>query len=346
MKIFRCFCLSVLAIVLLVWNGSAQTSAGIITTVADSNGQSGFSGDGGPATAATFNVPLGMAVDAAGNLYIADDLNFRIRKVDPSGTITTFAGNGTSGFSGDGGPATAAQLGAVFDVAVDRSGNVFIADLGNARIRKVTPDGRISTVAGTGPSQPNPAASNGDGGPATAAQFSSPDSIAVDAAGNLFIADGDNKRVRKVDSNGIITTIASGLNYPEGVAVDAGDDVFIAERDGNDVLRVSPSGLTTIYAGNGTAGFSGDGGPAASAELISPNGVAVDASGNLFITCSGILGGGAFLPITFEDHRVRKVDASGIITTYAGGAIRVKRVACNFRLARLQRLWRRNRRRR
>jgi trimeric autotransporter adhesin len=268
---------------------------GIVTTIAG-NGTKGFSGDGGPATAAQMNEPYEAKFDAAGNLYINDSLNGRLRKVDRNGIITTVAGGGNGGcFSGAGGPATSASLGEVFGLALDPAGNIYIAttscgvvkvDLngiltvfygdfaygmatdaaGNVyiaasgRIVKVDTRGSTSTVAGGGPNYP------GDGGPATQAELLLPNGVAVDAAGNLYIADWSDSRVRKVDTNGIITTVA----------------------------------------GNGSPGFSGDGGQATQAELFQPDKVSVDAAGNIYISDSG-------------NSRIRRVDTNGLIKTVAGG---------------------------
>jgi uncharacterized protein (TIGR03437 family) len=265
-----------------------KVSNGVITTVAGSGG-SGFGGDNGPATSAQFD-PYSVAVDSSGILYIADYINRRVRKVS-DGVITTVAGSGTGGFSGDGGPATSARMYFPTGVAVDRDGNLYIADSGAQRVRKVS-KGVITTVAGNGAT-----GSGGDNGPATTAQFNNPMGLAVDAAGNLYIADWWNHRVRKV-SGGVITTVAGNgtlgfsgdggpatsaqLNYPYGVAVDAAGNLYIADRENNRVRRVSGGVITTV-AGNGTGGFSGDGGPAASAELSYPEGVAVDSAGNVYI---------------------------------------------------------------
>jgi sugar lactone lactonase YvrE len=208
-----------------------------ITTIAGTGGYGG-SGDGGPATSAQLWDPRGVAVDSDGNIYIADPGNYRIRKVDSSGNITTFAGNGTPGYSGDGESATSAQLNNPNGIAVDSLGNIYIADQYNYRIRKVDSDGKITTIAGNG----TPGYS-GDGGPATSAQLYNPSGVAVDSDGNIYIADNNNYRVRKVDSSGKITT----------------------------------------FAGTGTAGYSGDGGPATLAQLNWPYGVAVDSVGNIYI---------------------------------------------------------------
>src|SRR5262245_25162488 len=166
-------------------------------------GIEGFSGDGSPATSAELNDPRQLAVDGAGNLFVADTFNNRIRKITSAGIISTVAGTGVRGFSGDGGPAAAAQLASPAGVAVDLSGNLVIADTGNHRVRIVTPDGVIPTIAGSGDE-----GVSGDGGPAVAAQLGTPAGIAVDGAGNLFIADGYSSRIRKVNPDGLITTVA------------------------------------------------------------------------------------------------------------------------------------------
>jgi uncharacterized protein (TIGR03437 family) len=249
------------------------TPAGTISTVAG-NGTTGPSGDNGPAAGAQLNQPSEVAVDSAGNLYIADTVNNRIRKVTPAGIISTVAGNGTMGFSGDNGPATSAQLSAG-GVAVDSAGNLYIADPNNNRIRKVS-NGVITTVAGNGAR-----GYSGDGGPATNAMLSGPVAVTVDSAGNLYIADSYNNRIREV-SNGMITTVAAGLNFPSGVAVDFAGNLYITDT-GNFRIRKVSNGVITTVAGNGTQGFSGDGGPATSAELNNPAGISVDSVGNLYI---------------------------------------------------------------
>ena len=233
-----------------------------------------------------------------------------------SGIITTVAGNGPQGFAGDGGPAASASLNYPYGVAVDASGNLFIVDFNNYRIRKVTASGTITTVAGNG----TPGYSDYTG-PATAVS-SSPHGVAVDASGNLFIADG-YFRIRKVSASGIMTTFAGGGNEPVGfggdggpaisaelalpwgVALDASGILFITDSGNYRIRKVSASGIITTVAGNGVLGFSGDGGPATAASFSTLAGVAVDASGNLFIADTG-------------NSRIRKVSASGIITTVAG----------------------------
>ncbi len=286
---------------------------GTFTVVAGKGVMTGLgytnSGDGGPATSATFYFPSDVAVDSSGELFIADANNLRIRKVSTNGIITTVAGNGMNAYSGDGCQATNASL-APWGVAVDTFGNLFIADRGNSRIRKVDSNGIITTVAGNGI-----AAYSGDGTAATNASLNRPTSVAVDAAGNLFIADAQNNRIRKVGTNGIITTVAGGgvgdrlaatdatLNGPLGVAVDASGNLFIA--GGNRIRKVSASGIITTVAGNGSSIYSGDGGAGVNAGLAGPFSVAVDLFGNLFIADG-------------NSARIREVDTNGIIRTVAG----------------------------
>ena len=327
-------------------------AAGVISTVAG-DGTLGFGGDGGPAVAAQLDSPFGVALDAAGNLYIADRGNHSIRKVDPAGGISTVAGDGTRGFGGDGGPATAAQLYVPSGVAVDGAGNLYIADRGNRRIRKVDPAGVISTVAGDGT-----LGFGGDGGPATAAQLNYPSGVAPDGAGNLYIADRDNHRIRKVDAAGAITTVAGGgpvgdggaataaqLWSPNSVAPDGAGNLYIADTRNNRIRKVDSAGVISTVAGDGTRGFGGDGGPATAAQLWSPNSVAPDGAGNLYIAdgvnnrirkvdSAGVIstvaaqlanprgvaldGAGNLYIADFGNHRIRKVDAAGMITTVAG----------------------------
>ena len=286
-------------------------STGTITTIAGS-GEYGFDGDGGPATEAQLNYPRGVAVDGAGNLYIADASNHRIRKVDSTGTITTIAGSGERGFSGDGDPATEAQLNYPWGVAVDGAGNLYIGDSGNHRIRKVDSSGTITTIAGSGEY-----GFDGDGGPATEAQLSYPRGVAVDGAGNLYIAGASNNRIRKVDSTGTITTVAgtgefgfggdggpateARLAAPQGVAADGAGNLYITDAFTHRIRKVDSSGTITTVAGTGELG---DGGPAVEAQLRSPQNMAADGAGNLYIADSG-------------NHRIRKVDSSGTITTVA-----------------------------
>jgi sugar lactone lactonase YvrE len=269
------------------------STSGIITTIAGT-GIEGYSGDGAAATAAQLDTPTGVAVDASGNLYIADAHNHRIREVS-NGTITTIAGTGTPGFSGDAAAATAAQLSLPSGVAVDKSGNLYIADTNNHRIREVS-RGTINTIAGDGDEL-----YAGDGAAATAAALDSPTSVAIDANGNLFIADRLNQRIRMV-SAGIITTLAgtstagfsggfSGdgaaataatLAKPSGVSIDAAGNLYIADTDNQRIRQVGGGAIATIE-GSGAQGYGGDAGRSTAAILNSPRAVAPDALGNLSI---------------------------------------------------------------
>ncbi|HEY3861267.1 MAG TPA: SBBP repeat-containing protein [Verrucomicrobiae bacterium] len=282
-------------------------SNGIIRTAAG-NGTPGFSGDGGFATNAGLYNPSALAVDGSGNLYIADEANNRIREVRPSGIITTVAGTGQSGFSGDGGAATNADLSDPTGVAVDPSGNIYIADRLNNRIREVGTNGVIMTVAGNGTSS-----YSGDGGAAANASLSNPEAVAADALGNIFIADSGNKRIRRISVNGVIVTVAGNgdagyfgdggpatsafIESPASVAVDGFGNIFIA--DGTQHVReVNAAGIISTVAGNAGLGFSGDGGPATNSMLSETYGVAADPAGNLFIADTG-------------NSRVREITGAG-----------------------------------
>ena len=266
---------------------------GVITTVAGT-GDIGYTGDNGAATSATLNTPWGVAVDAAGNLYISDAGNSAIRKVS-SGVITTIAGTGTAGYSGDNGPATSATLNGPAGIAVDATGKLYVADFGNSRVRMIS-GGTITTVAGNGT-----ATFAGDGGSATSASLSGALDVKVDAAGNLYIADRGNNRVRMV-TGGIISTIAGNgtasfggdngpatsaqLNAPSGVALDAAGNLFIGDTN-NNVIRQVTSGVITTIAGDGIASYSGDNGPAVNAGIDSPIGIAKDSLGRIFVADAG-----------------------------------------------------------
>jgi sugar lactone lactonase YvrE len=286
-----------------------------ISTIAG-NGTNGWSGDGGPATSAQLANPYAVAVDAAGNEYIADNQNDLIRKIDVNGAITTVAGNRTNGFSGDGGPATGAALNDPRGVAVDAGGSIYISDMGNQRIRKVDSAGVITTIAGTGV-----AGFSGDSGAATAAMINAPRGLAVDASGAVYFADTANHRVRKV-AGGIISTVAgtgsagfagdgsqataAQLSRPRGLAINAAGDVFISDSGNNRIRLVkNATGIITTFAGNGVAGSLGDGYAATSANLNLPFGLALDGTGNLYIADQ-------------MNHRVRLVDTNGIISTAIG----------------------------
>jgi hypothetical protein len=295
---------------------SIISKAQIITTVAGNTSAAGGSGDGGPATAAGFTSPSSVAVDALGNIYIADSQNNRIRIVDTAGIITTFAGTGTTSPTGDGGPATAATLNNPSSVTCDAFGNVYIADDGRSCIRKVNTAGIITTIAGDGTY-----GFSGDGGLATAASLRGASSVAFDAAGNFYITDRNNNRIRKVDTGGIITTFAgtgtagytgdggqaslAQLDKPLEVTFDATGNLYINDGTNNVIRMINTTGIITTIAGNGTAGFSGDGGQATTAQISGPSGLAIDIAGNIFITDG-------------HNNRVRMVNTAGIISTIAG----------------------------
>lgn len=283
-------------------------STGAIATIAGSS-TSGYSGDGGAATSAKLYYPSGIAVDGSGNVYFADQGNHRIRKITAStGVITTIAGTGTFGFSGDGGAATSAMINNPVGVAVDGSGNVYFSDQYNQRIRKINAStGNISTIAGTGTYS-----YSGDGGAATSATFQNPAGIRIDASGNIYIADLFNHVVRKITaSTGVISTIAgtgtagfsgdgaaatsANLNYPTDVSFDDSANLYISVQYSHRIRKVSAStGYISSVAGTGTAGYSGDGGPATAAQINYPTGIATDGGGNIYIADR-------------ENHRIRFV---------------------------------------
>ncbi len=291
---------------------------GLITTFAG-NGRPGYSGDGGPAAMASLRTPNGVAVDLAGRVYIADTDNERIRRVDVDGTITTVAGTGVRGFSGDGAAATSAELHAPSGVAVDDSGVLYIADTNNNRIRSVGPDGIIHTIAGNGVS-----GYSGDGGPAVEASISTPYGVGPGPDGSVLIAEFGNNVVRQVLTDGIITTLAgsatagfggdggdpkiASLNGPTDVHVDSLGNIFITDF-GNQRVRVidSQTGLISTVSGNGQSACSGDSGPAVRAQLMYPAGLANEAD-VIYIADAG-------------DCRVRRVGHDGTITTLAGTGV-------------------------
>ncbi len=291
------------------------SQAQTISTIAGT-GTAGFSGDGGPATAADMNIPHGLVTDAAGNIYFSDASNYRIRKINTSGIITTIAGTGSAGFSGDGGPATAAALNTPFSVAMDAGGNFYFCDISNHRVRKINTSGIITTIAGDGvPS------TTGDGGPATAAEVNNPSGICVDPSGNVYFVENHGEVVRKINTSGVISTIAGTvgtLGYtgdggaataatfhnPNYLSIDGTGNLYVSDNGNHAIRKINTSGIISTFAG-GTAGFAGDGGQATAASLYFPAGTVADRSGNFYIA-------------DYNNHAIRKVDASGIITTIAG----------------------------
>ena len=291
----------------------AQAPAYIISTFAGDN-TAGYTADAVAANTSELDNPLGIALDSAGNLYIADQVNHRVREVTTNGTISTVAGDGTEGFLGDAAAATSAELDHPSGVAVDSKGNIYIADTNNCVIRKVA-GSTITTYVGSDTGYVVNCGGGGDHGLAINAQLDHPIGLALDAAGNLYIADTYNNRIRIVNATTLnITTLSTGsyiLDAPRSVAVDAAGNVYIADTNNSRILKVVPSGsitITTTIAGldSGAWGYSGDGGPATSAQLNYPFGVALDAAGNLFIADT-------------NNQRIRRVSAAtGVITTVAG----------------------------
>ena len=301
-------------------------ATGLITTFAG-NGSPGYSGDDGPATDATINYPKGLIADQSGNVFIADTLNHRIRKVDPDGIITNFAGDGSSGHSGNGGPATSASMDEPHGVAVDGLGNIYIADTKNHRIRMVDTSDTMSPFAGSGNNSYQELTD--EDVLATTASLNEPNGVYVDASGNVFIADTGNCMIRKVDaSTNRITRVAGAvsggnpscgysgdggqatlaqLNKPRAVYVDIDGNIYIADDDNHRIRKVDIStGIITTIAGNGVGGYGGDDGPATSASIQNPKGVWVDEVGNVLIADT-------------ENHRIRKIGVTPEnITTVAG----------------------------
>ncbi|MBA3470511.1 MAG: PKD domain-containing protein [Herpetosiphonaceae bacterium] len=292
---------------------SAPTIGRLIQTVSG-NGSAGMAGDNGQATNARHYYPRDVAFGPDGSFYVADSSNYRVRKIAPNGVITTVAGNGYSGNSGDGGPATSASL-YPYSIAVGPDGSIYIADYNSHRIRRIAPDGIITTVAGT------TGGYSGDGGLATTAQLYSPSGIAVGPDGSVYVADYSNQRIRRIAPDGIITTVAgtasagylgdgglataARLYYPSGVAVGADGSLFIADTSNRRIRKVAPNGIISTIAGTGTSGYTGDGGPATSARLANPIDVVTGPDGSLYLTDSSY-------------GVIRRVSPSGAISTVAG----------------------------
>lgn len=304
--------------ILLSCSAIAQSNLRITTFAG--TGEKGYSGDGGPAHSAQLNNPYGIARGPDGALYICDMGNHVVRKVDKKGIITTVAGTGKPGYSGDGGPATAALLNEPYEVRFDKTGNLFFVEMANAIVRRVDAKAKtISTVAGCGKT-----GFSGDGGPAIEARMNQPHSIQFDAQGDLFICDILNRRIRKVDmKSGSISTFAgtgekaatpdgaqiSGtpLNGPRAIDFDKEGNLWLALREGNSVCKADMSaGTWRRIAGTGTQGFTGNGGPAREATLSGPKGLSVAPNGNIYLADT-------------ESHSVRMIDAAkGTLELIAG----------------------------
>ena len=298
---------------MIVDRGTIQTIAG--------TGEPGHQGDGGPANRALMREPFMCAFDPQGNLVVAEATNHCVRRIDKdTGLITTVAGNGTEGYSGDGGPAVQATMNQPYSLQIAANGDLFIVDRLNAAIRKVDgATGVITTVAGTG--QPG---YSGDGGPGTQAQLREPNDCFLDGRGGLLVADIQDQRVRRLDlGTGVITTFAgngemartgdggpaleAGILGARAVCMDRRGNTFIAEREGNGVRVVNSSGIMSTLAGTGERGYSGDGGPALAATWGSPKAIRCDHQDNLLV-------------VDTENHAIRSIDATtGLVTTVAGG---------------------------
>ncbi len=297
-----------------------MTSHSSIRTVAGT-GDKGYAGDGGLATQARMSEPFMCAFDPQGHLYVAEATNHCIRRIDAStGVVTTVAGTGSLGYSGDGGPATQAALNQPYALQVDTNGDIYIVDRLNAVIRKVeAATGRITTVAGTGTP-----GSGGDGGPGTHAQLREPNDCFLDGRGGLLIADVQDQRIRRLDlRTGLITTFAgngdkvragdgglataASICGARAVCMDRLGNTYICEREGNGIRKVDAQGIMSTYAGTGERGYSGDLGPARSATWGSPKAIRCDQDNNLLV-------------VDTENHAIRLIDAATeVVTTIAGG---------------------------
>jgi len=289
-------------------SSNSNSSTAIVITLAGSGAQGKVNGTG---TAASFNTPLGVAVDATGNVYVADWLNQLIRKISTAGNVSTLAGSGVQGATN--GEGTAASFNSPYGVAVDAAGNVYVADAVNGLIRKISPAGNVSTLAGSGVQ----GATNGEG---TAASFFHPWGVAVDAAGNVYVADNGNNLIRKISPAGVVSTLAgsgvlgntngigtaASFNSPQGVAVDAAGNVYVGDQGSNLIRKISPAGAVSTLAGSGVSGNSNGTGTAAS--FNNPTGVAVDAAGNVYVADQ-------------TNELIRKISPAGAVSTLAGSGV-------------------------
>ena len=289
----------------------------------DLEGDAGYEGDGKQALRALVRCPIGIAVDDAGTLFVVDHGNNRVRKIRSDGVISTFAGTGAvgvdaGGYAGDGGPATAARLQEPVGVGLGAGGDVYVADRDNNAIRRIDADGTITTVIGG-----REAGFSGDGGPASEARIDRPQQIVVDPDGNVYFADSGNNRVRRIDTEGVVTTVAgngraatsgdggpalsAAVWNPTGLALDDEGNLYVSQPDDNRIRRVDTTGaIVTVAGGTASPGFSGDGGPATRARFANPQGLAFDESGNLYVADT-------------DNRRIRVIDRGGTIRTFVNG---------------------------
>jgi prepilin-type N-terminal cleavage/methylation domain-containing protein len=293
------------------YSNQTFTNTGAVTTVAGnySPGNPGFAD--GTGTSSQFNQPYSLAVGSTGTIYVADTNNNEIRKISPSGAVTTLAGdlNGAAGSADGTGPA--ATFYGPRGVAVDSSGNVYVTDTRNHKIRKISPLGVVTTLAGSGA----PGSADGNG---AAASFYFPFGVAVDSAGTVYVTDNTTSRVRKISPLGVVTTLAGStsgfsdatgtaaqFSFPKGVAVDSAFNVYVADTNNNRIRKITPLGVVTTVAGSGTAGYVEGNGIAA--QISNPTGVAVDSSGTLYVADQG-------------NSVIRKISSTGVVSTLAGSA--------------------------
>lgn len=296
-------------------NTDSVARAGTCDPTVSTYSGSSYGYQDGPIATALFHNPIDVAFDSAGNLYVLDNDDQRLRKITQAGVVSTIAGSGVAGFAD--GMGTAAQFQWPHDITVDQSGNIYMSDRNNRRIRMITPAGAVSTIAGSGVQGYLDATG-------TAAQFENPRGIAIDSRGNIYVADADIHRIRKISPGNVVTTFAgSGVaggadgtgtaaqfNSPNGIALDSSGNLYVTDSSGNRIRKITPAGVVTTIAGSGVAGYVDATGTAA--RFAQPRGIAVDAGGTIYVSEMGISG--------TPSQRIRAISPSGVVTTLAGGS--------------------------